>query len=369
MAAAYGTNAVYQGYIGKFYQQRGIDGAALPWLLAAFPLMSVPAQLLWGRLSDRSGRRIILLRAVILLSALILPLYMLQYRFAGMLAVSCAFAVCYPAIQPLGDGIILEKLYHDRKPYGPVRLAGCLAFALSSLAVGKGLGDDYGKVPLIACAGLGATLSASFLLSPAGEKRKSPEKRSFLQVLRLPHILPLLSLFMILQMTLGYFFSYYSLLFTALPGGGSRLLGISLFAASASEVPFLLLGDRAFNRFGAGRLMLLSSLSMALRYLVLGVSRRLPLIFASQLLHGLGFIVMTFSMAKYISFIAPEALRSSGQVLLSAAGFGIARVLGGLLGRFVGLQTGFLIMAGDAGLAFAFFLPVFHKLPVLKGKG
>ena len=369
MAASYGANAVYQGYIGKFYQQRGIDGAALPWLLAAFPLMSVPAQLLWGRLSDRTGRRAAVLRGVILLSALILPFYTIQRGFPGMLAVSCAFAVCYPAIQPLGDSVILKSLQVQDKPYGPVRLAGCAAFSLSSLAAGRLLRDDYGSVPLAACAGLLLTLAVSFLMPAGGEKVKSRSQPSIFQVLRLPHMLPMLSLFMVLQMTLGYFYSYYALLFTSLPGGSSRLLGWSLFAASVSEAPFLLLGDRLFNRFGAGRLMLLSALSMAVRYLLLGLGRGLVPVFAGQLLHGLGFVVMTFSMAKYISLIAPEELLSGGQTLLSAAGFGIARVLGSLLGRWVELQTGFLIMAAAAGATFAFFLPVFRGLPPLNGKG
>ncbi|MBQ9196245.1 MAG: MFS transporter [Clostridia bacterium] len=369
MAAAYGANAVYQGYIGKYFQQRGVEETALPWLLAAFPLMSAPAQMFWGGLSDRTGRRTAVLRAAILLSMLILTLYPAQRGLGGLLAIGGAFAGCYPAIQPLGDGIVLKKLQKDGQPYGPTRLAGGLSYALCSLAAGEALKDGYGAVPLIVCCGLGITLAASFLLPRDASAKEKRQSVSALRTLRLPYMKPLLALFMALQATLGYFFSYYALLFTALPGGGSRLLGLSLFIASVSEIPFLLLGDRLFKRFGAGKLMLLSAAALSLRYLILGLCRSVAVAMASQLLHGLGFVVIAFSMAKYLSLAAPEELRSGGQTLVSAAGFGIARVLGGLAGRVVDLRTGFLIMAAAGGLTFVMFLPVFSRLPPLNGNG
>ena len=37
LALTYGTNAVYQGYISKFYQQSDMRGSALAWLLVSFP--------------------------------------------------------------------------------------------------------------------------------------------------------------------------------------------------------------------------------------------------------------------------------------------------------------------------------------------
>ena len=135
-AAAYALNAVYQGYIVKFYQQRGVRGSALTALLVSFPAMSLFAQPVWGRAADRSGRRAAVLRAAILASACALPPLALPLSFAGMLAAGCAFAACYPAIQPLSDSVILDGLHRRNQPYGPVRLAGCAAFAGAGFASG-----------------------------------------------------------------------------------------------------------------------------------------------------------------------------------------------------------------------------------------
>ena len=48
LALTYGTNAVYQGYISKFYQQSDMRGSALAWLLVSFPLVSAVSQPLWA---------------------------------------------------------------------------------------------------------------------------------------------------------------------------------------------------------------------------------------------------------------------------------------------------------------------------------
>ena len=365
-AAAYALNAVYQGYIVKFYQQRGVRGSALTALLVSFPAMSLFAQPVWGRAADRSGRRAAVLRAAILASACALPPLALPLSFAGMLAAGCAFAACYPAIQPLSDSVILDGLHRRNQPYGPVRLAGCAAFAGAGFAAGRLLRDRYAAVPWAVCLGLMGLAAASFLL-PREENTQPGEKGSLAEVLRLPHMLPLLALFLLLQMTLGYYFSVYALFFTSLPGADSGLLGLSLLIATAGEAPFLLLGDRLFRRFGAGRLLLCAALSQSVRFLILGLCRSLPVILASQLLHGLGFVVISFSMAQYVSRAAPPALRARGQTLLSALGLGLARVCGVLLGCGAGGQSGFLVMAGIALLGFLVFFPVFHRLPPLNG--
>ena len=92
---------------------------------------------------------------------------------------------------------------------------------------------------------------------------------------------------------------------------------------------------------------------------------------ASQLLHGLGFVVMTFSMAEYVSRSVPPDLRASGQTLAAAVS-GIARVsgslLGGLIGEKLGLRAAFLCAATVSLLSFAVFLPRFSHIPPLNGQ-
>ncbi len=371
LALTYGTNAVYQGYISKFYQQSDMRGSALAWLLVSFPLVSAVSQPLWGLLADRSKGRAWALRGAMTLSMLLLPLMARQRSFPGLFGMSCAFAACYPAVQPLGESVILSGLRREGLPYGPVRMAGSAAFALSGLLAGRLLGERYGSVPHITAAGLGFALAASFLLPSGAVPSRKRRARFPWRAFRRGQLPALLTLYLLLQLTLGYFYSYYALYFTALPGGTGRLLGLSLFLASVSELPWLLLGDRLFRRHGVGRLLLLSGLSLTARYLLLAWGRSLPVILLSQALQGPGVGLLAFCMAKYVNCALPEPFKARGQTLVSAAGAGAARVAGSLLGGWIGcgagLRSGFLLMAGVAFFAFSAFYPVF-RLPVLNGE-
>ena len=130
MALYYGANAVYQGYISKFYQQSGISGSRLILLLVSFPLLSILSQPLWGWASDRMPRRNVALLITVGASIPLLCLLGLMKGYAGMAIVSCLFALFYPCVQPLGDSLILQSLQESPIPYGRVRLAGSVSYDL-----------------------------------------------------------------------------------------------------------------------------------------------------------------------------------------------------------------------------------------------
>ena len=359
-ALYYGVNAVYMGYISKYYQQQGISHGALTLLLLCFPVLSMFSLPFWGARSDGSGRPRVILQGVILLSALLMP-----FLAGGHLLFACAaLACCYPAIQPLGDSLILHSLQKNGQPFGPVRLVGSLAFSAVNLLYGYLLRDDYSAVPWTVCAGLGGLLAVSFLLPKEKESRR--EKGSFREVLRLPHMVPLMLLVMALQLTLGVYYNFYPLYFTALPGAASGWLGLAYFLGSMSELPFILRGDRLFMRFGPGPMLLAAALCLGLRYLLLGLADSLPLALFAQLLHGGGFIVITFAMARYISREAPPAVQARGQTLLAVAGFGLSRacgvLLGGCLSAHIGLHAAFLLMSGLALGSFFIFFPLLRRV-------
>ena len=242
MALYYGANAVYQGYISKFYQQSGISGSRLILLLVSFPLLSILSQPLWGWASDRMPRRNVALLITVGASIPLLCLLGLMKGYAGIAIVSCLFALFYPCVQPLGDSLILQSLQESPIPYGRVRLAGSVSYALCSLAAGALLGRNYRAMPWMAAGILALLFGGALLLPPQAGRPHTRIRGGFWQVFRLPHALPLLGLVMLLQAAMGYFYSYFALHFTSLNGGSGALLGWAYLIGSASEIPFLLLG-------------------------------------------------------------------------------------------------------------------------------
>ena len=368
MITYYTVNAVYQGYISKYFQMRGATTAQLSVLLAAAPMISIVSQPFWGMRGDRAKSRNRVLRLMILLGVGLILMLPLSNAFGWMLLFNALFAAQYTSIQPMGDSIILESLLaRGNQPFGPLRLCGSLSFAVVNLVFGLLVGERFEWVIYLSAALLAGVFLSTYLLpSTPGHQAETGRRMSLVDLFRVPGMPPLLALFMMLQLCMGYFYSFFSIHFTSLPGGSMTLLGLAYFISATSELPFLLNADRLFDRLGAGRLMCLSALTMLTRWVLLAACPNVAVVLCSQVLHGGGFIVMSVSMAKHVNATVPAELKSSGQLLLAVVGFGLARVFGilggGLLSSALGgTRHAFLIMAGVCALALILFAPRYFR--------
>ena len=368
MITYYTVNAVYQGYISKYFQMRGATTAQLSVLLAAAPMISIVSQPFWGMRGDRAKSRNRVLRLMILLGVGLILMLPLSNAFGWMLLFNALFAAQYTSIQPMGDSIILESLLaRGNQPFGPLRLCGSLSFAVVNLVFGLLVGERFEWVIYLTAVLLVGVFLSTYLLPPTpGHQAETGRRMSLADLFRVPGMPPLLALFMMLQLCMGYFYSFFSIHFTSLPGGSMTLLGLAYFISATSELPFLLNADRLFDRLGAGRLMCLSALTMLTRWVLLAACPNVAVVLCSQVLHGGGFIVMSVSMAKHVNATVPAELKSSGQLLLAVVGFGLARVFGilggGLLSSALGgTRHAFLIMAGVCALALILFAPRYFR--------
>lgn len=374
IALYYATLGIFQGYIAKYFQSVGIaaDSAQMMWLMAAMPLVALLAQPLWGRAADRLRWRNSALWLMGMMSTAMAALLPLSRQFTYMMALTCLFAAFFTAIQPLTDSIVLEDMQQRRAAFGPVRLMGSLGFALTNLLLAGWLALHYELVPWVTgLFGLALTISTLTLPRVRGHQR-GLSKVPIWQALRAPSMLPLLLMTAALMLAMGYFYSYFTLHFTALPGGSAGLLGLGYFISAVCELPFLLLSDRLYRRFGTGRLMVFSALLLCLRFAIMGLATDARWLLLSQVLHGGGFIVITVSMAKYINDTIPDELRSAGQMLLALVAFGLARVFGTFAGAYVsrltgGTAGGFLAMAALCLVACLLGAGYFFRRPPLNG--
>ena len=369
----YLSASVYQSFVGVYFQSAGLSTMQISVLMAAIPMVSIFAQPMWGGLGDRMRSKRLLLCLLSLGSVGLILLFRLSNSFFYLLTMVAAFSALFTALQPLGDSIVLEGLMAGRKPFGPLRLLGCLTFSVSSLFTGAFLEGRSNWIVYLTSLYLCFVAISAWALpkTPGHQRARGEAEGSFFSLLQHKKLRDLLIFVTLLQTTMGYFYSFFAVHFVQLPGGTSELLGRCYLISALAEVPFLLMSDRLFDRFGAGKLLCVSSLVLTLRWLILGLTNNVGIIMASQVLHGGGFIVMTVSMSKYISLTVPEQLRSRGQMLLAVVGFGIARVVGslggGLLGDAIGLQRAFLVPCAIALISMVYFAPKYLRMPPLNG--
>jgi len=373
LATYYLANAVYQGYAAKYFEAVGMTHTQLTVLLAMAPVVSVVMQPVWGMMGDRSKSRNRVLAMLIAAAALIVLTYRISSVFWWLMISSILFSAFYTSIQPMGDSIILEALQPKNQPFGPLRLMGCLTFAVGNLFIGYAIDGRANLIVYLTTAVLLLNLLTVKALPPTPGHQSTGEKMNMTGILKLKHMPGLIIMLMLLQLTMGYFYSFYSPYFTSLPGGTTTILGLCYFLSAMSEVPFLLNADRLFEKLGVGKLMSISAAALTLRWILLASFPNIYVAAGSQVLHGWGFIVMTVSMSKYMSLTVPNELKASGQMLLAVVGFGVARVFGilggGLLSEAIGgVQNGFIVMACISGTALLAFAPRYLRMKPLNGK-
>ena len=363
----YIVHAIFQGYMSLYFTSRGFNSADIGTIFALVALVSVFAQPVWGTLGDRMASRNRLLRILICASACVA----LAVKFADSLflivPLMCLYSWFYTSIQPLGDSIILDSLDKRNGKFGPIRLAGCLAFAVANTLLGKVLSGGREQYTIYLLIGvLLLTFGASYLLPVVhGGQKAGGRKMSFGALLKNRALMRLLIFTLPLHLTLGYFYTFFSPHFTSLPGGNGTLLGWCYFISATSELPFLLMSDRLVEKLGPGKLISIAAICLMGRWLIVGSTQNVVLVMLSQLFHSWTFIVMTVSMAKYVTRHVPEELRASGQMLIAIINFGIARVVGnlggGLLADQIGRQDVFLINAAICLVTFLIFAPRYFR--------
>ena len=355
MAAYYAVTGVYQNYISKDFGAQGLTDGEIGVLMAAPPLISLIAQPVWGTLGDRARSKNAVFRLMYVASAILVLSYLISSSFWYLLFAVLAYSFFFTALQPMNDAIVLEAL--GGRPFGPIRMAGTLTFAIVSPLAGAIIGDNWSASIWMTGALLIAAALVTFLLPnvPGHQSEQGHKKMKFTELLKQKELVLLLGFVMPLQISMGYFYTYFSLHFTELEGANSTLLGLCYTISSIAEVPFLLLSNKLYKRFGAGKLLISAGISVTVRWILLGSLTNVYAVMATQLFHGWGFIVMTVTMAYYINDHVPAELKASGQMLLGVVGFGIARAIGNLGGaaciNIWGRQGTFYAAAVLSGLA------------------
>ena len=375
LIAYYVTNSVYQGYLSLYYTSLGFTSSQIGTIYALVALVSIFAQPFWGTRGDRMKSRNLLLRLLAVASGLVMLAFTATRRFVPLLALSCIFSCFYTSLQPLGDSIILENMLRGNHPFGPVRLAGGLSFAIASMLFGKLLnapGREHWVIYLTAGLCGAIFLSTYALPRTAGQQAAGGKKMSIAVLLRQKDLMRLMAFMAPMMVTMGYFYTFFSPHFVSLEGANSSLLGWCYFISAFSEIPFLVMSDKLFERFGVGRLMCVSAFCLTARWLIVGFSHNYVLTMFSQIFHSWGFIVMTVGLAKYINLTVPPELRASGQMLLGAVSFGFARVVGnlggGLLADAIGRQNVFFVSAAICVATFFVFGIGYLREPPYNGQ-
>lgn len=349
------TNGIYNCFITLYFNQRGYDNAQIGLLMSITPLAAMLAQPLLGYISDRVRYKNTMLVTLLLLCAALLAAMGQAGSIWYIGALLALFSMLFSAVPPMGDTIALESL--GGKGFGPVRMMGSISYATVSMLGGAAMAGKMELTPYVTAAMALLTVFGVLCMPRVTGKRKKNDRGSFRVLFANRELMTMMCFGALITIGVSFYTSFYSIHFTKTLGGSESLLGAAYFVASISQIPFLLTGDRLYEKYGIGKLLALSGVLLTVRWCILGLSHSLWVVFATQLLHSYTFLLVAFCMAKYINDTVPGSHKASAQmfytVVLSSGMKIIANFTAGQIAQVFGTAQSFLAAAALTALPLA----------------
>ena len=341
-----------------YLQSLGFSALQIGQLIAVVMFAGVFAPNLWAWLADHTGSRLSLARGAAFGSMAGMLALQFVTDFTGMALLLLLFSFFWYATLPLIEGFTLSFL--DQHPnsnysYTQVRLWGSLGFVASCMAMAwfaTSYGEDWKIVPVAMLLCHFGGFLFSLLLGASTKLSAQPPHLTLLRLLRRPAIMSLLLAFVLMQVSHGPFYAFFSIY---LEGHGYPLKGIaSLWAVGVfGEILVFLFFSRYLAHHPVPTLFAMAFMLAGVRWLMLGT---FPMywwaILISQTLHAASYGVYHAVAVRIMHRVFQGRLQSRGQALYSSLSYGAGAALGSLLAgvawESLGSSTTFYMASGVA---------------------
>lgn len=363
-ALIYIGNGIYGPFISIYLKGIGLNGATIGSLMALGPFVAVIAQPVWGMAGDRAKSKNSVLKALLAGSAVAVALYPLSTNIYFLFTIIMIYTFFQTSVTPISDTITLEHIDSAGGNFGHIRLSGTIGYAIAAVVTGFFVKENVTNMFVLYFLVLAATFLVVFKLPPVKGHQSEGNKLSMWKLFQNRELVLLMSLNGVVQITLGFYYSFFSIYCKEM-GGDDILIGWAMFVSAISEIPFLLFADKILKKLGVKGTLLISAGGTGVRWLLTSLVTNPYMFLPLSLMHSMGFAILTFSMATYINKSVPKELRASGQTMNSLIGLGLARIIGSMGGGFlsdlVGIRQVFQYVAILDFIAAAAFGAIFLK--------
>ena len=346
-------------FISAYYKRIGLSFTQIGVLLAIGPIFAIFIQPLWAMLSDRTGKRKLLLILLALCTAGAYLLYYLGASFAVCLLAVLVVSLFSLALLPLCDALVIDRANAYGFPFARIRIGGTLGYAAMVFGAGMFL-EKFDGAQFAVASVTYLLFAGAVMLLPQGSARKeaAPARREAAparkkavpareSIFDTSEILFVLALALIESLGLGFCGSFMGSYAVEL-GFGSSLIGVLSCISALSEVPILLFAGKLVDRFGEIPLLIFSGVMMSLRLFLTGMGL-VPAMISAQLLQSVTYMTTYICCTQYISKHVRAGKMSQGQSALAIVQSGLAAVasnlFGGMLVDAMGTRQAFFAVA------------------------
>jgi PPP family 3-phenylpropionic acid transporter len=329
----FGAIGAWSPYWPVYFQQLGVELAAIGVLTAIPAVVQIFGAPAWGMIADRLGDvRLPLAAAAVLVIAAALflasePPIALLFPGVALLAVGTS------AWAPLIDARTVVALGAHRDRYGQARAVGSAGFIVASVLVGL-LIDAHGArslfaayIPLITVAGVWVVT----LFGQAGTRQRvtGVGPMGAFRLLRDRSMTLLFAGSVIVWAASSGASAFLSLRLIA-QGADAGLIGVGWAVNAIVEVPMMLVFRRLARRTGVPALITAGAAVLAIRTLGWALAGSAVATVGVALLSGIGFSLFLVGVTTWLADRVPTALRATAQALFLGTAYAIGTILGAL---------------------------------------
>lgn len=326
-----------------------MSGTQLGILNMSSSIIGVVSALIWGYISDRTGKPRILIAIGAAGTLIAVQLIPLVRDFWAYFAIACVSSILSSSLTTLIDGVTLALLGAKSENYGRFRMGGSIGYILAASVSGfvydrTGLGLIF---PVYAVT-MGCFAVMALLLPDIPVKIERRASAQIGAMIRQPAwVIFALCIFLV------WIANYASIMYLGVSllsmGAKQSMIGLASTSAALIEIPFMAFSGWFIRKIGLKPLILIAIVLMVLRYLLLAWMPTPNLAFYINILNGPAYGLFATCIVAYAKNLAPPSLNVTAQGLLnstiSLSGVVSALVTGVLFDQ-IGPQKIFLVMAG-----------------------
>ncbi len=327
-------------------------------LMAILMATKIVAPYLWSWIADHSGHCMRIIRLGSVLSAISFAGVFVDSSFWWLAIVMLLFSFFWNATLPQFEANTMNYLGENTHRYSIVRLWGSLGFIASVIMIGSLLDElGYQLIPISIFTLYVLIVVFSFMVSDAKRRSHHEENGSILVVLKQPHVIALLMICFLMQMSHGPYYTFYSIYLKQFDYSSVTLGWLWALGVIAEVILFLFM-HRIMPRFGPSALMAVALLLTTLRWLLIGYFvENLWVVIIAQCLHAASFGLYHAVAIELFHRNFKGRLQGRGQALYSAISFGAGGAVGALIsGAYWDVYAAHTIFSVAALASFAAFL-------------
>jgi len=315
-----------------YLQSLSFNAKEISELMAILMGTKIVAPYIWSWIADHTGHCMKIIRLGSVMSVIMFAGVFISSNFWWLALVMLLFSFFWNATLPQFEANTMNYLGVDTHKYSVVRLWGSLGFVVAVIVIGSLL-DDFGYqlVPVSIFVLYVFITVFSYMVKDAKQEVSITQNTFIFVALKKPHVIALLSICFLMQMSHGPYYTFYSIYLKEFAYSSTTLGWLWALGVIAEIVLFIFM-HRLMPKYSPRFLMMLALLLTSIRWLMIGFFvESLTMIIVAQCLHAASFGLYHAVAIELIHRNFKGKLQGRGQAVYSAVSFGAGGAIGALI--------------------------------------